>query len=204
MSSMPIASMTAASDATGNAAAGACPAGAAPPAAAVVAAPGAEPSAAGAASPPAAGAGAPPSAACWRARSSSIEMRSARASSGSSLGLMPNSKPSPPPAPPPPSPSALMITDESKTSLSNFGPTGTSTLCEVSLLLTAPNNLSSFAEFSSISPKLTKSSETLFFFRFLPRVSSSLSDASTGLPTNAIMRCFWFLFCRCFNASCAV
>jgi len=74
-------------------------------------------------------------------------------------------------------------------------------MCDVSLLFTAFRSFSSFGWFSSTSPKLTKSRETLFFFRFLPSVSSSLSVAVTGLPTNAIIRCFCFLFCRCFSAS---
>mmetsp|Transcript_38212 Transcript_38212/g.80954 ORF Transcript_38212/g.80954 Transcript_38212/m.80954 type:complete len:205 (-) Transcript_38212:140-754(-) len=133
-----------------------------------------------------------------------MEIRSARASSGSSPGS--TSKPNPPPVPDPvmPSPSGLMITEERSTSLRSLGPTGTSTMWEESLLFTAESNLSNFGALDSTSPKLTMSKETLFFFKFLPRVSSSFSVELTGLPTKAMMRCFWFLFCRCFRASWAV
>mmetsp|Transcript_9419 Transcript_9419/g.27219 ORF Transcript_9419/g.27219 Transcript_9419/m.27219 type:complete len:367 (+) Transcript_9419:95-1195(+) len=171
--------------------------GAAPPAAAGAAAGAPEAGASPPAAPPAGAA--PPSAAGWfadcLARSSSMEIRRASANSGSSVGLMPNSKPSPPAPPPkaPPSPS-LRIGEERSTSLNNFGPTGISTMCELSLLFAAANNFCNLALFSSTSPKLTKSRDTLFFFKFLPRVSSSFSVAAIGLPTNAIILCFWFLF----------
>mmetsp|Transcript_111237 Transcript_111237/g.202289 ORF Transcript_111237/g.202289 Transcript_111237/m.202289 type:complete len:469 (+) Transcript_111237:28-1434(+) len=212
MSSMSIAPSTSALSAIGNGAA-AAGAGAAAAAGAAVPSAGAASGAAAPAAPSAPGAaaappsaGAPPSAACCRARSSSIEMRSASASSGSSAGLMPNSKPaSPPPAAATPaSPSPARIGDDRSTSLSSFGPTGTVKTCDDSLLFTAFKSLSSLGVFSSTSPKLTKSSETLFFFRFLPKVSSSFSVAVTGLPTKATIRCFWFLFCLCLRANCAV
>mmetsp|Transcript_89274 Transcript_89274/g.251230 ORF Transcript_89274/g.251230 Transcript_89274/m.251230 type:complete len:211 (-) Transcript_89274:354-986(-) len=198
MSSIPMASMTAASEAIGN--------GAEPEVGSVGAAAGC---AAGVVPSPVGAAAAPPSAKAWfwfcLALSSSMEMRNAIASSGSSLMLMPNSKPSPPPpATAPPSPSLFITVEPKSTSLRSFGPTGTSNKCDVSLLFTAPRSFSSFCVFSSTSPKLTKSRETLFFFKFLPKVSSSFSVAVTGLPTKAMIRCFWFLFCRCLSASWAV
>mmetsp|Transcript_60053 Transcript_60053/g.130256 ORF Transcript_60053/g.130256 Transcript_60053/m.130256 type:complete len:262 (+) Transcript_60053:444-1229(+) len=197
MSSMFIASITAVSEAMGIAAGVGWAAPAAPPAAGAAAA-------GVAAAAPASGAGAePPSCCCCRARSSSIEMRSAKASSGSLLASIPNSKPAspPPPPPPPPSPSPLMTDEPSRTSLRSLGPTGTSIRCELSLLFAAAMSLFSLGLLSSTSPKLTTSMDTLFFFKFFPSISSSRSEAVTGLPTKAMIRCFWFLFCRCLRAS---
>mmetsp|Transcript_38192 Transcript_38192/g.93858 ORF Transcript_38192/g.93858 Transcript_38192/m.93858 type:complete len:310 (+) Transcript_38192:192-1121(+) len=179
------------------------------------------------ASPPAAAAAgaapsppsvAPPSGASFlfsrscRCRSSSAEMRSAMASSGSMLGSTPNSKSPPPPPmpmpmppmaiPPPPSPS-WRIGDEMMMSERMWGPGGTVRRLLFSLELTAAMKASNFSWFSAVSPKLTTSTATLFFLSFLPSLTSSFWSSSRGLPTKAMMRWRWFLFCLCFRASCA-
>jgi len=82
-----------------------------------------------------------------------------------------------------------------------WGPGGTVRRFELSELFTAPMNASSFAWFSAVSPKLTTSTATLFFFNFFPSFTRSFSSSSRGDPTKAMMRWRWFLFCLCFNAS---
>mmetsp|Transcript_45383 Transcript_45383/g.105979 ORF Transcript_45383/g.105979 Transcript_45383/m.105979 type:complete len:276 (-) Transcript_45383:414-1241(-) len=137
------------------------------------------------------------SASC-RARSSSIEMRSAYANSGSMLGSTPNSaKPSPPPPPvaaaaataaaAPSSP--WMIGEERRISDSTCGPGGTVTRWLLSSELTALRSASSFAAFSASSPKLIMSTATEFFLSFLPSFTNAASSSLTGLPTKTIMRC---------------
>src|SRR6267154_834042 len=58
------------------------------------------------------------------------------------------------------------------------------------------------------SPKATTSSATLFFLSFFARRtrarSASGEASSRGEPTKTMTRCREFLFCRCFNASCAI
>mmetsp|Transcript_10508 Transcript_10508/g.22861 ORF Transcript_10508/g.22861 Transcript_10508/m.22861 type:complete len:410 (+) Transcript_10508:413-1642(+) len=149
------------------------------------------------------------SASC-RARSSSIEMRSAYANSGSMFGSTPNSaKPSPPPPPVAAAAAAAapsspwMIEDERRMSERTCGPGGTVTRWLLSSELTAFLSASSFAAFSASSPKLMMSIATEFFLSFLPNFTKVGSSSFTGLPTNTMIRCRWFLFCRCLSESCA-
>jgi len=44
---------------------------------------------------------------------------------------------------------------------------------------------------------------TEFFLSFLPSLTSAASSSCTGDPTKTMMRCRWFLFCRCLSESCA-
>mmetsp|Transcript_4914 Transcript_4914/g.12374 ORF Transcript_4914/g.12374 Transcript_4914/m.12374 type:complete len:438 (+) Transcript_4914:109-1422(+) len=157
--------------------------------------------------------------ASWRARSSSMLTRSARASSGSKLGSTPNSKSLPPPPlpppmpplppaplPPAPSPSSMKTGVDRRTSLSTPVPGGTVTRWLLSFELTAARKASSLAWFSAVasSPKLTMSMLTLFFFSFLATFTRAFSSSTSGEPMKATMRCRWFLFCRCLSASCAI
>mmetsp|Transcript_35373 Transcript_35373/g.112635 ORF Transcript_35373/g.112635 Transcript_35373/m.112635 type:complete len:517 (-) Transcript_35373:111-1661(-) len=162
--------------------------------------------------PPASSAAFAAAASC-RARSSSMETRSAHANSGSIFGSTPrpaNSPPPSPPAPPPPTPipmpapsSPCTIGDESRMSDSTCGPGGTVTRCELSSELTALSSASSLAAFSASSPKLIMSMATEFFLSFLPSFTSVASSSCTGDPTNTMILCLWFLFCRCLSDSCA-
>lgn len=43
----------------------------------------------------------------------------------------------------------------------------------------------------------------MFFLSFFPSLTRAFSSSLMGLPTKRTMRCFWFLFWRCFSASCA-
>ena len=86
---------------------------------------------------------------------------------------------------------------------STCGPDGTVTKWLLSSELTAFRRASSLGVFSASSPKLMMSIATEFFLSFLPSFTRSFSSVSTGLPTKTMMRWRWFLFCRCFSASCA-
>mmetsp|Transcript_12010 Transcript_12010/g.50523 ORF Transcript_12010/g.50523 Transcript_12010/m.50523 type:complete len:223 (+) Transcript_12010:1913-2581(+) len=151
-----------------------------------------------------------------------MDTRSASASSGSTLGSIPNSMPSPGLSPlaaaaapaaaaaakalvPPSSP--CMIGDVMSASASTAPVSaGTVSRCELSLELTAPMNASSLALDSSLeaaSPKATTSTATLFFFSFLPIFTSAACSTSSSLPQKSTMRWRWFLFWRCLSASCA-
>mmetsp|Transcript_45969 Transcript_45969/g.146764 ORF Transcript_45969/g.146764 Transcript_45969/m.146764 type:complete len:368 (+) Transcript_45969:216-1319(+) len=166
--------------------------------------------------PPPAAASAAAARSC-RARSSSIDTRRASASSGSRLGSTPNSNPSPPPpaapataapaaaaaANPLPPSSPPVKTGELISASERYTPGGTSTMCELSLLLTAPRSAWSFSALPASSPKLTMSRATLFFFSFLPILTISFSSASIGLPAKRMILWRWFLFCLCLRASCA-
>ena len=42
---------------------------------------------------------------------------------------------------------------------------------------------------------------TEFFLSFLPSLTSAASASAIGEPTKTMIRCRWFLFCRCLSAS---
>mmetsp|Transcript_4949 Transcript_4949/g.11755 ORF Transcript_4949/g.11755 Transcript_4949/m.11755 type:complete len:335 (+) Transcript_4949:351-1355(+) len=165
---------------------------------------------------PSAGA-APPSAdaaASWRARSSSMEMRNAIASSGSRFGSMPpnSAKPPPPPPPPPveasppppPPPESLpWITGEDISTSDGTTPAGIATKFELSLAFAASTKARSLSALPSRSPSTTTSTAILFFLRSFPTFTSAFCSASTGLPTKSTILCAPFLFLLCLRANCA-
>lgn len=119
------------------------------------------------------------------------------ASSGSMLGSTPNWN-----DPDCSSLASVTMGDEMRVSERAPAPTGTVRRWLFSLFSTVEIKAASFSSFSSCSPKLMISTATLFFLSFLASATRSSLLSLTGEPTNAITRWRWFLFWRCFRASC--